>query len=160
MKCGFVWKEWSCHYQNLHWKLGQLTPCFRSLGIFCDYSQFFLKCFSSFAAVKMKSTLRIICFLFFQDRKLKLSASVWNRILWFNSYSSFIVIFSFSIDYLIELKFCEVSWNAFSNRCWKFQFSILKNKKVLFLKKYFLSRGQYQNKKALFTDSIFREGFG
>jgi hypothetical protein len=36
----------------------------------------------------------------------------------------------------------------------------LKNKKVLFLKKYFLSRFQYQNKKTLFTGSIFREGFG
>jgi hypothetical protein len=35
----------------------------------------------------------------------------------------------------------------------------LKNKKVLFLKKYFFGRSQYQNKKALFTDSIFREGF-
>ena len=40
-----------------------------------------------------------------------------------------------------------------------FQLSILKNEKVLFLKKYFLSRCQHQNKKALFTDSIFREGF-
>ena len=30
-----------------------------------------------------------------------------------------------------------------------------KNKKVLFLKKYFLSRFQYQNKKALFTGAIF-----
>ena len=35
------------------------------------------------------------------------------------------------------------------------------NKKVLFLKKCFLSHYQYQNKKkALFTDSIFWEGFG
>ena len=51
-----------------------------------------------------------------------------------------IVIFIFSIGCLIELKFCEVSRNSISNRCWKFQLSILKNKKVLFLKKYFLSR--------------------
>ena len=36
----------------------------------------------------------------------------------------------------------------------------LKNKNVLFLKKYFLGRCQYQNKKALFTDPIFSEGFG
>jgi hypothetical protein len=35
----------------------------------------------------------------------------------------------------------------------------LKNKKVLFLKKKNSSRCQNQNKKALFTDSIFREGF-
>ena len=45
----------------------------------------------------------------------------------------------FSIRCLIELKFCEVSQNSFPNRCWMFQFSILKNKKVLFLKKYDLS---------------------
>ena len=51
------------------------------------------------------------------------------------------MLFSFfSIGCLIELKFCEVSRNYFSNRCWKFQLSILKNKKVLFLKKYNLVR--------------------
>ena len=33
-------------------------------------------------------------------------------------------------------------------------------KKVLVLKKYDLGRCQYQNKKALFTDTIFSEGFG
>ena len=33
------------------------------------------------------------------------------------------------LNKLIELKFCEVSRNSFSNRFWKFQFSILKNKK-------------------------------
>ena len=70
-----------------------------------------------------------------------------------------IVNFIFSIVCLIELKLCEVSRNSFSNRCWKFQLSILKNKKVLFLKKYFLSHCQYQNKKALFADPIFSEGF-
>ena len=43
----------------------------------------------------------------------------------------------------------------------KFQLFILKNKKVLFQKeKIFLGRCQYQNKKALFTDPIFSEGFG
>ena len=41
---------------------------------------------------------------------------------------------------LIELKFCEVSRNSFSNRCWKFQLSIFRNKKVLFLKKIELSQ--------------------
>ena len=35
------------------------------------------------------------------------------------------------------MKFCEVSRNLISNRCWKFQLSILKNKKVFFLKKIF-----------------------
>ena len=36
---------------------------------------------------------------------------------------------------LNELKFCKVSRNPKSNSCWKFQLSILTNKKVLFLKK-------------------------
>ena len=58
-----------------------------------------------------------------------------------------------------ELKFCEVVQNSLSNRCWKFQLSILKNKKVLILKNFFLDHCQYQNKKALFTDPIFSEGF-
>ena len=57
------------------------------------------------------------------------------------------------------LKFGEVSQNYFSNRCLKFQLSILQNKKVLSLKKYFLGHCQYQNKKALFTDPIFSEGW-
>ena len=36
----------------------------------------------------------------------------------------------------------------------------LEKQKSFIPKKIFLSRCQYQNKKALFTDSIFREGFG
>ena len=47
----------------------------------------------------------------------------------------------FSIDCLIELKFCEVSQNPKSWKCWKFQLSILTSKKVLFLKKIRVSEG-------------------
>ena len=47
------------------------------------------------------------------------------------------------LNELNELKLCEVSRNSISNRWWKIQFSILKNKKVLFLKKYFLCRSLY-----------------
>ena len=36
----------------------------------------------------------------------------------------------------------------------------LEKQKVLFINKYLLARSQYQNKKALFTDPIFSEGFG
>ena len=36
----------------------------------------------------------------------------------------------------------------------------LEKQKVLFLKKYDLGHCQYQNKKALFTDPIFSDGFG
>ena len=46
---------------------------------------------------------------------------------------------------LIELKFCEVSRNSVSNRCWKFQLSILKNKTVLFLKKILSKIDQYNS---------------
>ena len=56
----------------------------------------------------------------------------------FNSFRQFL-----SSIFLL-LKFCEVSQNSVSNRCWKFQLSILKNKKVLFLKKYSLGRCQYK----------------
>jgi hypothetical protein len=78
-----------------------------------------------------------IFFFVFQYRKLKLSASVWKWILW--NLTKFqliqtIVTYIFSLCCLIELKFCEVSRNSFLNRCWKFQPSILKNEKVLFLK--------------------------
>ena len=38
---------------------------------------------------------------------------------------------------MIELKFCKVSRNSISKWTWKFQPYILKNKKVLFLKKIF-----------------------
>ena len=80
----------------------------------------------------------------------------------FNSFSSFrqlLFLFFLCICCLIELKFCKVSQNSFANRCWKYQSSILKNKKGLVLKKYLLSRCQYQNKKALFTYPIFSEAF-
>ena len=50
----------------------------------------------------------------------------------------------------------KVSWNSkLILKVSAFYFE----KQVLFLKKYFLSRCQYQNKKALFTDPIFCEGF-
>ena len=49
------------------------------------------------------------------------------------------------------MRFNEILFQTNSE---KLQLSILKNKK------YFLSPCQYQNKKALFTDPIFSEGFG
>ena len=39
-------------------------------------------------------------------------------------------------------------------------FCLEKQKSFTRKKKIFLSRCQYQNKKVLFTDPIFREGFG
>ena len=38
--------------------------------------------------------------------------------------------------------------------------SYLEKQKSFIPKKMFFGRGQYQNKKALFTDSIFWDGFG
>ena len=51
----------------------------------------------------------------------------------FKSFSSFRQLLFSSFFYRLS-DFCEVSRNSFSNRCWKFQLSILKNKKGLFLK--------------------------
>ena len=65
-----------------------------------------------------KYFLRNKTFLFFKKRKLKISASVWNWNL-----------------FLFFLSVVWLSLNPFSNRFWKFQLSILKDKKVLFLKK-------------------------
>ena len=52
---------------------------------------------------------------------------------------------------LIELKFCEIL---------KVSAFYLEKQKCFIPKKIFLSNCQYQNKKALFTDPIFSEGFG
>ena len=59
------------------------------------------------------------------------------------------------LNELNDLKQCEVSRNLFANRCWKFQLSIMKNKKVLFLKKSFFKPLSISKQKALFTVSIF-----
>ena len=67
-------------------------------------------------------------------------ASVWKVIAWnltnFNSIKQPIE----NNNFLNELKFFEVSQNSISDRCRKFQLSILKNKKVLFLKIIFFRR--------------------
>ena len=70
--------------------------------------------------------------------------------------------YHFLIHFLIELKFCEVSQNYFTNRCWKFQ---LFNKKVLFLKKCDLSCSLWilrpkEFLQMMFAVPIFSEGFG
>ena len=75
-------------------------------------------------------------FFVFQDRKF--SASVWKRISW--------KLTKFQLNQTIdrknennnclnELKFCEVSRNSYSNRRWKFQLSIMKNKQKNISKK-------------------------
>ena len=67
---------------------------------------------------------------------------------------------SFFISCLIELKFCEVSRNSISNWTWKFQLSILKNKKVLFLKKIFFWPLSIWKQKIFVNWLNFLEGFG
>jgi hypothetical protein len=59
------------------------------------------------------------------------------------------------LNKLNELKFCEVSWNWTG----KFQLSILKNKKVLFLKKKILSRTAKIDPKDGISRLNFPEGF-
>ena len=68
---------------------------------------------------------------------------------------------SFFISCLIELKFCKVSWNSISKWTCKFQLSILKNKKVLFLKKKtFFWPFSISKQKSFVYWLNFLEGFG
>ena len=63
------------------------------------------------------------------------------------------------LNKLNELKFCEVSQNSISNWTWKFQLSILKNKKVLFLKKKFFKPLSISKQKSFVYWLNFSEGF-
>ena len=93
-------------------------------------------------------------FFCFQKPSLKIRTP--SAISW-NSYSLFRnCYFHFSIGCLIELKFREVWRNIFSNRWWKFQFSILWNKNVLFLKKYDLGHSQYRKKSFVYWPNFQR----
>ena len=74
-------------------------------------------------------------FFVFQDRKLKLSAFVWKK------------------DFVKPHKI------YFETDAESFSFLSCKTKKFYSERKYFLNRCQYQNKKGLFTDPIFSEGF-
>lgn len=62
----------------------------------------------------------------------------------------------------IELNCFDVSQNSFSNRCWKIQPYILKNKHVLFLKYMWAKSVQVSilKKWALFTDPGWNWGLG
>ena len=60
---------------------------------------------------------------------------------------------------LIELKFCEVSWNSFFKPILKVSALYLEKQKS-FIPKKKLSHCQYQNKKALLTNPVISEGFG
>ena len=64
--------------------------------------------------------------------------------------------FYFHFSYWLS-EWAEVVWNPKSNRCWKFQFSILKNKKVLFLKKFFLAVPPRYIQKMALAVSIFQK---
>ena len=55
----------------------------------------------------------------FQDKKLKLSTSAWKRISWnltkfqlIQHIQTIFIFINLSVVCLIELKFCEVSWNS------------------------------------------------
>ena len=79
----------------------------------------------------------------------------------FNSFSLFRqLLFSwFFIGCLIKLKFCKVSRNSISKWTWKFQLSILKNKKVLFLKKKNSKPLSKSKQKSFVYRLNFLEGF-
>ena len=101
--------------------------CWNSLGLFWDYGL-------NYTFSRNKT------FFSFQDRKLKFSASAWKRYSWhlkkyqLNQITDRKNRNNSCLNELNDLKFCDVSQYSFSNRCWKFQLSILKKqKKVLFL---------------------------
>ena len=134
----------SCKKQNLPGKLEQQSAiCWNSLGLYRDYG------------------LNNIFFrdknFVFQDRKLKLSRPVEKRISYnltkFQLFQLIHTIFIYSFSIL-----CEVSRIFLSSRWWKFQLCILKNKKVLLIKKYYLGRS-LQVTKRVPTDGVFSPNF-
>ena len=103
-------------------------------------------------------------FLFFKiSRKMKQLASVWKWISWNLKKFQLIQLIQkifvsiFCIHCLIGLKFCHKI--LFSNRYWKFQFSILKNKKVLYIKKKIKLLSISKQKSFVYCLN-FPEGFG
>ena len=60
---------------------------------------------------------------------------------------------------LNELKFCKVSRTPKSNSCWKFQLSILTNKKVLFLKNICAISQEWTGFKIKTTSFVYRPNF-
>ena len=76
------------------------------------------------------------------------------------AYSDNCYFHPFFIVCLIELKFCKVSWNSISKWTWKFQLSLLKNKKNLFLKKNFFGPLSISKQKSFVYSLNFPEGFG
>ena len=118
--------------------------------------------FGSILAVRLKKYfLRNKTFLFFKIESWNLKWILLNLTKFqLIPLIQTIVAFIFSIGCLIELKFCEVSAKAFSNRCWKCQSSILKNKKVLFLRKVFFKQLSIWKQKSFVYWLNFTEGFG
>ena len=77
-----------------------------------------------------------------------------------NSFSLFrqLLIFIFSSDCLLELKFCEF-YKLNIKQMLKVSAFYLEKQNSFIPKKIFFGSCKYQNKKALFTNSIFRAGF-
>ena len=65
----------------------------------------------------------------------------------------------FQVHFVVNIAF-RFHKILFQTEAKNFSFLSRKTKKVLFLKKSDLGRSQYQNKKHLFTDPIFSDGFG
>ena len=123
-----------------------------SPGIFRDYS--------------LQNFFRNETFFVFQDRKLKLSASVRKEFpetsQSFNSFSSFrqLLISFFLFVVWLSWNFVRFHKILFQTDAESFSSLSWKTKTKYSWEKYFLGCCQYQNKKkALFTDLIFSEGF-
>ena len=136
------WREKvTSHAQNLHLKLKQLAPSFESILAVWLKKPFFKNNTFLFFYIESSSFQHLIEFCeTFQN---------------FNSFSLFRqLLFSFFFYWWSD--WVEILY--ISNRLWKFHFSILKNKKVLFLK-YFFKLLSISKQKGFVYDPIFNEGF-
>ena len=98
-------------------------------------------------------TIQVLCFFPSYDRTTERhNACFENLIRLANGYDiqRFLITYIHPIiTCLIELKFCEVSQNSFSNRCWKFQpaFYLDKQKSFIHKKNIFLAVVNIKTKK-------------
>ena len=97
--------------------------CWKFLGLFRDYGldNIFFLGLKLFFFFKIKSSN----FQYLLDKEFRKTSQNFNSMDRKNGNKHCLN----ELNEFNELKFCEVSRNSFSKRCWKFQLSILKDKK-------------------------------
>ena len=130
--------------KNLHWKLRQQS--WNSPAPFRDYDLDHI-------------VFRNKTFLFFKIESWNFQ-QLFEKEFHFNSIRQQIEKMKITIVWMSWMSWNFVRFHKILFQTDAESFNFLSWKKKIFLKKYFLGRCQYQNKKALFTDPIFSEGFG